>query len=148
MRIYLDRFLNIPPARRPGTGKQAPQVYSTQPEELLELMDQRQQVSEAANWVANYLNNNGDVDALLNTLGHTLLREDAEFHSFQMYEVALNEYERWASVDSPMSECAKETMLFALTRYLAAHAPTARELPHVVRIAWRLQRGEKLFEEK
>ncbi|MFD1676516.1 Rieske (2Fe-2S) protein [Alicyclobacillus fodiniaquatilis] len=148
MRIYLDRFLNIPPARRPGTGKQAPQAYSTQPEELLELMDQRQQVSEAANWVANYLNNNGDVDALLNTLGHTLLREDAEFHSFQMYEAALNEYERWASVDSPMSECAKETMLFALTRYLAAHAPTARELPHVVRIAWRLQRGEKLFEEK
>lgn len=37
-------------------------------------------------------------------------------------------------------------MLLALVRYLAAHAPTAREIPHTATIAWRLQRGEKLFE--
>ena len=32
-------------------------------------------------------------------------------------------------------------------RFLAAHTPTRRELPHVVRIAGRLRRGEDLFEE-
>ena len=33
-------------------------------------------------------------------------------------------------------------------RFLAAHTPTRRELPQVVRIATRLRRGEVLFEEE
>jgi len=38
-------------------------------------------------------------------------------------------------------------VLTALARFLAAHTPTRRELPTVVRIAARLRRGEPLFEE-
>jgi len=148
MRIYLDRFLNIPSAPRPNVNKTPNPQYSTDTKQLLELLDQRQQVADAATWVAHYLKNSGDMEALWNALGHALLREDAEFHSFQMYEATVGEYERYASDDRPIAARAKETLLFALTRYLAAHAPTARELPHVARIAWRLQRGERLFEEQ
>lgn len=142
--IYLDRFLNVPAASRPkgeGSGP-APQAV-----QLLELLDRRQQVNETAEWVAGYLRRGGDRAALINTLGHALLREDAEFHSFQMYEAAVVEYDRWERRTDAFAERARETLLLAAARYLAAHAPTARELPHTARIAWRLHRGEKLFEE-
>lgn len=79
--------------------------------------------------------------------GHALLREDAEFHSFQMYEGALTEHDHWSDEETSLAKRAQETMLLATTRYLAAHAPTARETPHTARIAMRLHRGEKLFEE-
>ena len=38
-------------------------------------------------------------------------------------------------------------VLTAVARFLAAHTPTRRELPTVVRIATRLRRGEALYEE-
>ena len=38
-------------------------------------------------------------------------------------------------------------ILAGAARFLAAHTPTRRELPQVVRIATRLRRGEALFEE-
>ncbi|MBU8710968.1 Rieske (2Fe-2S) protein [Brevibacillus parabrevis] len=146
IRIYLDRFLNIPAARRPD-GSAVPAVDTTCPERLLEILDQRQQVKEAARWTAGYLHAGGNPDALLNTLGHALLREDAEFHSFQMYEAAVAEYDRWAMRSDAFATRAGETMLLAATRYLAAHAPTPREQPHMAQIAVRLHRGERLFEE-
>ena len=39
-------------------------------------------------------------------------------------------------------------MLTAVARFLAAHTPTRRELPTVVRIATRLRRGEALYEDE
>ena len=39
-------------------------------------------------------------------------------------------------------------VLTAVTRFLAAHTPTRRELPTVVRIATRLRRGEALYEDE
>ncbi|MFP3392740.1 Rieske (2Fe-2S) protein [Brevibacillus sp. SIMBA_040] len=146
IRIYLDRFLNIPAAPRPD-GSAVPAVDTTYPERLLQILDLRQQVNESARWTAGYLHAGGDPDALLNTLGHALLREDAEFHSFQMYEAAVAEFERWTIRSDDFAARAGETMLLAATRYLAAHAPTPRELPHIARIATRLHRGERLFEE-
>ena len=38
-------------------------------------------------------------------------------------------------------------LLAGAARFLAAHTPTRRELPQVLRIATRLRRGEVLFEE-
>lgn len=147
MRIYLDRFLNIPSAPRPSVDRAKDAGYQTDLNELLALTDQRQQVAAAANWVANYLQEQGDVGALWNALGQALLREDAEFHSFQMVEAVAAEYDDWNGLVHPFAARAKEILLIAITRYLAAHAPTARETPHVARIAWRLHRGERLFEE-
>jgi len=143
--IYLDRFLNIPAAPRPAdidAAEEAPQ-----PEELLEILDKRQQVAAAAAWAMRYLRSGGKPEPLFNVLGHALLREDADFHSFQMYEAAAAEFDRWSSETGPFAEKARETLIVAATRYLAAHAPTSRETPHTANIAWRLHRGEKLFAE-
>ncbi|WP_199620000.1 Rieske (2Fe-2S) protein [Paenibacillus alkalitolerans] len=148
--IYLDRFLNIPSAPRPAATPMSadPAPKPAQPGELLQLLDKQQQVGPAAAFVVRYLHNGGSPESLFNVLGHALLREDAEFHSFQMYEAALTEYDRWAAESGPFAERAKETLILAVTRYLAAHAPTSRETPHTAKIAWRLHRGEKLFEEE
>ncbi|MDR6226257.1 Rieske (2Fe-2S) protein [Desmospora profundinema] len=145
MSVYLDRFLNIPAAKEPKGSREE---WSLHPDELLSIMDKQQQVTEAAQWVQSYLDRGGDKDALFRTLGHALLREDAEFHTFQMVEAAVVEYDRWEKESGAMAQAAQETMILAMTRYLAAHAPTAREVPHVARIAWRLHRGEMLFEEE
>lgn len=147
MRIYLDRFLNVPKAAKPHADRAQEQEYTSDLAEFLSILDGRQKVADAADWVALYLREGGKVAPLLNTLGHALLREDAEFHSFQMVEAAFQEYDQWSNTESPIRVEAQHTLLFATARYLAAHAPTARELPHVVRIAWRLGRGEKLYEE-
>lgn len=112
MRIYLDRFLNIPSAPAPNADRAAAAGASLHLEELLDLMNKRQLVAEAANWVAHYLNRGGDVDALFNTLGHALLREDAEFHSFQMYEAAVQEYAHWDASPSPLAAHATRPFHF------------------------------------
>ena len=147
--IYHDRFLNVPKAPRtegkPGADGGA--EGGNRLSRLLELMDRRQQVDEAARFVADYRADGADLDALWRTLGHSLLREDAEFHSFQMYEAAATEFERWCERSDAFAERMRLTLLLACTRYLAAHAPTARETPHTARIAWRLQRGERLYED-
>ncbi len=58
MSVYLDRFLNIPRAKGP---KGDPEVKDRpqDPEELLTLLNQQQQVAEAAEWVATYLDRGG-----------------------------------------------------------------------------------------
>lgn len=143
MTIYLDRFLNVPAAARPEPSES---VDTSDPQALLRILEERQQVSAAARWVTGYVQAGGDRQALMNVLGHALLREDAEFHSFQLYEATMVEYDRWSTRSDAFAANAQETMLLAATRYLAAHAPTARELPHTAQIAIRLHRGEKLFE--
>ncbi|MCF6137460.1 Rieske (2Fe-2S) protein [Pseudalkalibacillus berkeleyi] len=145
MTVYLDRFLNMPKARKP---KPCIKDENLSPSYLLELLDQQHRVSDAADWVVSYLANDGDKSSLFNTLGFALLREDAEFHSFQMYEAAMIEHDYWIQEDSEIAKRAQESIIVAVTRYLAGHAPTAREMPHLATIAMRLYKGEKLFEEE
>ncbi len=143
--LYLDRFLNMPAARlpeeRPGSneGASATQLL----DELLELTDREQRVNESAMVVHRYLNQGYDRAPLLATLGRTLLREDAEFHSYQMYEAGL-------ALERELREIRPEAAnhaLIAVTRYLAAHAPTSRAMLQTARTAMRLQRGESVYED-
>lgn len=143
MRIYLDRFLNIPPARLPdvrnanGAGDaEALRV------ELLAQMDTRQQVEESARCVGRYLAAGGAVEPLVRSLGTALLREDAEFHTFQMLEAGVRQHAALAG--NPRAD----HVLIAVTRYLAAHAPTDRARQQTARIALRLHRGDALYEEE
>ena len=48
------------------------------------------------------------------------------------------------------SEGSEESalVLTAIARFVAAHTPTRRELPTVVKIATRLRRGETLYEDE
>jgi nitrite reductase/ring-hydroxylating ferredoxin subunit len=143
MRVYLDRFLNIPPARLPDVRKSNGSVDpDTLRAELLAQMDTRQQVDESALLVARYLADGHPAGALLQSLGTALLREDAEFHTFQMLEAGARQY--GALGDTPRAQ----HVLIAVTRYLAAHSPTDRARQQTARIALRLHRGDALYEDE
>lgn len=140
MSVYLDRFLNIPPARLPQ-----PNSVSAPPETLLDdltdLLNQQQRVNEAGALVAKYLYGGGDPDQLLPVMGRLLLREDRDFHTIQTIEAAFRQYTLLRGTP------AGAHVLIAAARYLAAHAPTMRAQGQTYQIAWRLSRGERLFEE-
>ena len=119
--VYLDRFLNLPPAKLPpadGGGT----------EDLLALYDQRASVDAAAAAAA------GNPD--LATLGYALLREDAGFHDYQQVDIAWRRLERRGN----------PRVLVATARWLAARYPTQRAQEQTFTIAWRLHRGDTLFE--
>ena len=119
--VYLDRFLNLPPAKLvPADGEGAG--------DLLALYDQRASVDEAAAAAAGNPN--------LATLGHALLREDAGFHDYQQIDVAWRRLERRGNPRA----------LVAAARWLAARYPTQRAQEQTFAIAWRLNRGDTLFE--
>ncbi len=141
MRVYLDRFLNVPPAPLPsadGTAHLA--VDATEfPQRFLDLLDTQQQVDTASGMVYQYLIAGHPVVPLYRTLITALVREDADFHSFQMLEAAIQHHrELGATQDGHL-------MLVAAARFLAAHAPTQRELQQTATIAMRLHRGEEIY---
>jgi hypothetical protein len=67
-----------------------------------------------------------------------MLREDAGFHQFQIYEAAVRQYRRFAGTP------AGDHVLIGAARFLTAHAPTVRATGQTYDIAARLQRGEAL----
>jgi hypothetical protein len=131
MSVYLDRFLNVPPAKLPVPNGGADLSA------LSLLLDRQQQVNEAGAFVAAYLGDSGNPDELIAELAGALLREDRNFHTIQMVEAAVRQ---WSDTSDPLT-------LVAAARYLAAHAPTARAQGQTFTIAQRLQRGERLYEE-
>lgn len=136
MSIYLDRFLNIPAARLPQPNGKGASLS-----EMPELLNNQQQVNEAARLVAGYLYHDGEPERLLAMLGKLLLREDRDFHTIQCVEAAFRQYELLGPSE------AGTHVLIAAARYLAAHAPTMRAQGQTFQIARRLHRGESLFEE-
>jgi nitrite reductase/ring-hydroxylating ferredoxin subunit len=137
---YLDRFLNVPAARLPeaGSATKDPQALL---DDLPELLNRQQQVNEAGELVASYLCGGGWPDRLLAMLGKVLLREDRDFHTIQTVEAAFRQYVLLQGTPAAIS------VLVATARYLAAHAPTVRAQGQTYQIAYRLHRGERLFEE-
>ena len=140
MSIYLDRFLNMPAQRIPETEND-PVDNAALLGELAELMNVRQQVEEASHLVSRHLTGGGDPDALMAALGHAMLAEDAGFHSFQIVDAGLGQYQGRRGTDSGRH------VLIGMARYLAAHAPTSRAVGQTYQIALRLQRGEEIFRE-
>ncbi|MGH6905558.1 MAG: Rieske (2Fe-2S) protein [Geminicoccaceae bacterium] len=144
MALYLTRYLNQPPARLPGERGDALGDLPDHPrelrEQLLDAFDRQQQVSPSARLVARYLELGHPAAPLIATLGHALLREDADFHTYQMFEAGLRQYREWGA--GPEGRI----ILIALARYLAAHAPTERARFQTASIARRLHRGERVHE--
>jgi nitrite reductase/ring-hydroxylating ferredoxin subunit len=133
--VYLDRFLNVPPADLP------PARPDSDPEACLSdleaTFDAEGGVDRAGRAVAGYLDAGGDPDRLLGRLGHLLVREDAGFHAVQSYEAAHRQFR---------GDNGGRTALVGAARYLAAHFPTRREREQTFTIAARLQRGERIHE--
>jgi nitrite reductase/ring-hydroxylating ferredoxin subunit len=135
LKVYLDRFLNIPAARPPtaDTGSL---------DALAACWEVQGEVEEAGRQAYGYLAQGGDPGALVAALGHALLIEDAGFHWFQLYEATVRQHHAW-----PQGSEESRLPLAAFARFLAAHTPTRRELSRVVDIARRLRRGDELFAE-
>jgi hypothetical protein len=144
MRLYLDRFLNMPAARLPEHRRvgDEPEAASELLAKLLELTDQEQRVNEAALVVHRYLSLGHDPAPMIATLGHVLLREDGEFHSYQMLEAGTALFNELKDED----QAAANRVLVAVARYLAAHAPTSRAMLQTAKTAIRLHRGEAIYE--
>ncbi len=134
LRVYLDRFLNVPAARLPDTT-------SGRLEDLAAWWDVQGGVNEAGAIAYGYLAGGGDPAALVATLAGALLREDCGFHWYQVTEAAVRQHRAWP----PGSEEGR-LVLTGLARFLAAHTPTRRELSRTVDIAARLRRGEALYD--
>jgi nitrite reductase/ring-hydroxylating ferredoxin subunit len=135
LKVYLDRFLNVPAAR-------LPRAQTGSLDQLARCWDAQGMVDEAGEQAHGFLIGGGDPAELIAELGHGLLTEDAGFHWFQIYEATVRQYQAW-----PEGSDEGRLILAAFARFLAAHTPTRRELSRVVDIARRLRRGEELYEE-
>jgi len=138
--VYLNRFLNVPPARLAD-----PQATVADPESLLQqlpaLLDRQQQVNETGKLVAQYLYSGGEPRRLMALLGKLMLRENRDFHVIQSMEAAFRLYATLGDTPEGVQ------VLTATARYLAAHAPTMRQQAQTYQMAYRLNRGDRLFEE-
>jgi hypothetical protein len=160
MRVYLNRFLNVPPVPLPklkrmenissniSTVKDSEMLLK----EFLTHLDKQQQVNQAGELVMDYHYNNGKPDRLLAVIGKSLLREDRNFHSIQMIEAVFKQYSLYSLMsvrDDDKNNSNNTTgahLLVAAARYLAAHSPTMRSQGHTYQTANKLYHGEHLFE--
>jgi nitrite reductase/ring-hydroxylating ferredoxin subunit len=143
MSVYLDRFLNTPPAPLPDPdGDADPDAVLGDLLETFEV-EADDTVSRAGRLVAEYLAAGGDAAGLKRAIGEALLREDVGFHPRQNVEAAVSRYDAAAANGR---ERRGRVHLVATARYLAAHTPTRREGEQTFRIAQRLARGETLHE--
>ena len=140
MSVYLNRFLNVPPARLPE-----PKEIGENPEQLLQqlpdLLNRQQQVNQTGQLVANYLYSGGSAERLMAKLGKLMLRENRDFHVIQEMEAAFRQYSFLGQTSAGIH------ILVAASRYLAAHSPTMRSQGQTYQIAERLHQGDRLFEE-
>jgi hypothetical protein len=142
--IYLDRFLNVPPAKLPGERgslETLPRDAKVLLKSFLDALDRSAGVEDAARFVARYLQLGHPVGELFDALTFACVREDAEFHTFQMVEAGIKQYDAWGG------GAEGTNILVAVARYLAAHAPTQRAQLQTSRVALRLHRGETLHED-
>lgn len=138
--VYLNRFLNVPPAR---LADPKDTVADVEPllHQLPALLDRQQQVNEAGKLVAQYLYSGGAPQRLMALLGKLMLRENRDFHVIQSLEAAFRLYGTLGDTPDGVQ------VLVATARYLAAHAPTLRSQAQTYQMAYRLHRGDRLFEE-
>ncbi len=135
LRVYLDRFLNVPAARLPS-GEVRPL------RDLDGCWEARSGVDEAAAVVFGFLAGGGEPGDVIQQLCQALFREDAGFHWFQAADAAVAQYHAWPAGSHPA-----RLILVGVTRWLVAHTPTLRQTDQIVTIAERLLRGEPVYEE-
>ena len=144
MALYLTRYLNVPPARIPGEGGERLDDLPADEEAiriaLLDAFDRQRQVDRAARLVARHLELGHSPQALIATLAHAVLREDAGFHAYQILEAGVRQFAVWGDTDEGRQ------ILIAVARYLAAHSPTERAALQTADIARRLMRGGELHQ--
>ena len=140
--LYVDRYLNVPAARLPGTLDDLPESADDLRETLLSLLDQRSEIDAAAAIVSRYVRLGHPIEPLIDTLTFAAVREDIDFHSLQVIEASVRQCAAWG--EGPEIE----EILVGAVRNLAAHCPTRRAGQQTAQIALRLHRGDTIFEEE
>jgi nitrite reductase/ring-hydroxylating ferredoxin subunit len=135
MAVSLERFLNVPRRSMPE-----PSGRPARAADLLALFDEQGRADEAGQRIVDALVA-GDGESAVRALGHGLLREDGQFHHFQMYEAGVRQWTRL------LGRPEAAGVLVGTARYLVAHAPTVRATSQTYDIAARLHRGESLHED-
>ena len=79
-----------------------------------------------------------DSRAILGPFHTETLREDADFHVYQMLDAGVRQYREWGESDEGRH------ILIAVARYLAAHSPTERAQLQTAMVARRLSLGQTL----
>src|SRR5262249_22983138 len=144
MRVYLIRFLNVPPARLPGEPGEAADDLPSDGGALcaafLDALDRQGSVALAGRLVAHYLASSHPAEALIATLARAALREDSDIHTYQMLEAGVRQYREWNGGSEGRH------ILVAVARYVAAHCPTERAQLQTATVARRLSLGQALHE--
>ena len=121
--VYLDRFLNVPAARLPGEDSWATKMRTnlTSSRGSWSCWTSVLKWTPQARLVAGYLRHRYSVVRLVTTCSPAAaVREDADFHTFQVVEAGVRQYQQWQGMPKG------NHILIAVARYLAAHAPTQR----------------------
>ena len=142
--VYMDRYLNVPPARLPserGRGDPLPDGAGALRQALLDALDQRGGIETAARIVSHYLRQSHPVSDLIDTLTLATVREDLDFHTLQVLDACVRQYFEWEG------GLEAENVLVGAVRSLAAQCPTRRAGQQTAMIALRLHRGDNVFEE-
>jgi hypothetical protein len=144
LRVYLDRFLNVPPGALPGERGDLDDLPAERPEllqQFLLALDRQAQINEAGRIVARYLALRHPTGPLIRTLVRAVVREDATFDTYRMLEATVQQHQEWGDT------AQGGHILIAGARYIAAHSPTPRERLQTAEIVQRLHRGEDLHEQ-
>ena len=110
-------------------------------EKFLLTLDQQAQTNEAGRIVARSLALRHPTGPLIRTLVRAVVREDANFHTYQMLEATVAQHREWGDAEQGGH------ILLAGARYIAAHSPTQREMLQTAEIVQRLHGGEDLHEQ-
>ena len=145
MSVYMDRFLNIPPAKLPEETSDLadlPSDADTLLAKLLDELDGRAQSNSAARVVSRYLLLNHPVDRLVDTLALATLREDLDFHTLQVLDAGVRQARQWGD-HTPQAR----HIFVGVIRNLAAVCPTPRARNKTAMTALKLHHGESMHEE-
>jgi nitrite reductase/ring-hydroxylating ferredoxin subunit len=142
--VYMDRFLNIPAARLPTDEdlQDLPEAGQALREMLLEVLDRQSAVDLAGRIVTAHLARDEDTKALFDTLALATVREDFDFHALQVLEAGWQQFTEWD--EGP----ERAHIVIGVVRQLAAFCPTPRAGFQTARIARRLDRGDRIYEEQ
>ncbi len=141
--VYVDRYLNVPPARLPSETKPRDDLPSDAEglrTRLLDLLDSRSEIDAAARIVSRWVALELPRSVLIDTLTFAAVREDIDFHALQVIEASARQCDAWGSGPEI------EHVLVGAVRNLAAHCPTRRAGLQTATIAQRLHRGDRVFE--
>ena len=100
MAVYLARYLNVPPARLPGEAGGRPlDDLPTEAEHSALLCSTPSTASGRSTWRPDWSRATSRSGTrrrpLVATLGRALLREDAGFHAYQMFEAGVRQLAEW-----------------------------------------------------